>query len=63
MIAIVGTKEVVTVVPLKNSNSFRKTIEKSLINYEINLILTWSTNYAITNPTGAVTFGIRDIKT
>ena len=33
-----------------------------LINCEVNLILTWSTNCVITNSTGAGTFEIRDTK-
>ena len=34
-------------VPLKYLSNFWKTLEMSLINYEINLILTWSTNCLI----------------
>ena len=34
----------------------------SLINFEINLILTWSSNYVTTNSTGSATFTITDKK-
>ena len=33
-----------------------------IIHCEINLMLTWSLNYFITNPTGAGTFTITDTK-
>ena len=42
-----GTKNVEIMVPLKYLSNFWRTIEMPLINYEINLILTWSTNCAI----------------
>ena len=36
-------------VPLKCLTNFWRTLEMPLINCEINLILTWSANFAITN--------------
>ena len=48
-------KNVEITVPLKYlSNSWRP-LEMSLINYEINLILTWSDNCVISSGTGAKT--------
>ena len=42
-----GTEEVEIMVPLKYLSNFWKTLEMSLINCEINLILTWSENCII----------------
>ena len=42
-----GTKNVEIMVPLKYLSNFLRTLEMSLINCEINLILTWSTNCVI----------------
>ena len=42
-----GTKNVETMVPLKYSSSFWRTLEIPLINSETNLILTWSSNCVI----------------
>ena len=42
-----GTKEVEIMVPLKYFSNFWRTTEMSLINCEINLLLTWSANYVI----------------
>ena len=42
-----GTKNVEIMVPLKYLSNFWRTLEMPLINCEINLILTWSTNYVI----------------
>ena len=42
-----GTKNVEIMVPLKYLNNFWRTLEMSLINCEINLILTWSANCVI----------------
>ena len=47
------TKNVKIAVPLKYLSNFCRTIEMSLTNCEINLILTWSANYFIVIPTGA----------
>ena len=52
-------------VPLKCLSNFWRTLEMSLINCEVNLILTWSTNYAIVSTNVAnqnATFKITDIK-
>ena len=60
-----GTKNVEIMVPLKYLSNFWRTIEMFLINCEINLILTWSTNCAIVS-TNVVnqnaTFAITDTK-
>ena len=42
-----GTKNFETMVPLKYSSSFWRTLEIPLINSETNLILTWSSNCVI----------------
>ena len=42
-----GTKNVDIMVQLKYLSNFRRTLEMPLINYEINLIVTWSTNCVI----------------
>ena len=39
-----GTKEVEIMIPLKYLSSFWRTLEMSLINCEVSLIFTWSTN-------------------
>ena len=49
-------------VPLKYLSNFWRTLEMSLINCEVNLILTWSSTCVITNSTGAGTFAITDTK-
>ena len=55
-------KDVEIMVPLKYLSNFWRTLEMPLINYEVNLILTWSSTCVIANSTGAGTFGIRDTK-
>ena len=40
-----GTKHVEIMVPLKYLSNFWKTLEKPLINCEINVIVTWSANF------------------
>ena len=50
-----GTKNVEMMVPLKYLSNFRRTLEMPLINCEINLILTWSTNVANQNATFEIT--------
>ena len=60
-----ATKDVETMVPLKYLSDFLRTLEMPLINCEVNLILTWSSNCvlvatAIQNQ--AVTFEITDTK-
>ena len=51
-------------VPLKYLSSFRKTLELSLINYEINLDLKWSKNCVIVanNDDQTVTFSITNTR-
>ena len=48
-----GTKHVEIMVPLKYLRNFWRTLEMPLINCEINLILTWSTNCVIVSTTVA----------
>ena len=55
-------KDVEIMVPLKYLSNFWKTLEMPLINCEVNLILTWSSTYVITNSTGAGRFAITDTK-
>ena len=60
-----GTKNVETMVPLKYLSNFWRTLEMPLINCEINLILTWSTNCVIVSTNHAnqnATFAITDTK-
>ena len=47
-----NTKDVEIIVPLKYLSNFWRTLEMPLINCEVNLILTWSKDYVITNSTG-----------
>ena len=59
------TKNVEIMVPLKYLSNFWKTLEMPLINCEINLILTWSTNGVIVSTNVAnqnATFEITDTK-
>ena len=55
-------KDVEIIVPLKYLSNFWRTLELSLINCEVNLILTWSSTCVITNSTGAGAFEITDTK-
>ena len=55
-------KDVETMVPLKYLSNFWKTLEMPLINCEVNLILTWSSTFFITNSDDAGTFAITDTK-
>ena len=60
-----GTKNVEIMVPLKYLSNFWRTLEMPLIKWEINLILTWSTNCVIVSTTVAnqnATFEITDTK-
>ena len=60
-----GTKDVEIMVPLKYLSNFWRTLEMPLINCEVNLILTWSSNgvlIATNNQNQAATFEITDIK-
>ena len=47
-----NTKDVEMMVPLKYLSNFWRTLEMSLINCEVELILTWSKNCVITDSTG-----------
>ena len=47
-------------VPLKYLSNFWGNREIPLINFEVNMILTWSSTCVINNSTGAGTFGIKD---
>ena len=49
-------------VPLKYLSNFWRTLEMSLINCEVSLMLTCSSTCIITNSTGAGTFAITDTK-
>ena len=49
-------------VPLKYLSNFWRTLEMPLINCEVNLILTWSSNCVITDSNSAATFAITDTK-
>ena len=49
-------------IPLKYLSSFWRTLEISLINCEINLILTWSEKCVLSNDTKATTFVITNTK-
>ena len=60
-----GTKNVEIMVPLKYLSNFWRTLEMSLINCEVNLILTWSKNCVIVStnvPNQNATFEITDTK-
>ena len=59
-----GTKASQMMVPLKYLGNFWKTLEMSLINCEINLILTWSANCVMTNAAAnqATIFPMTDTK-
>ena len=49
-------------VPLKHLSNFWRTPEMSLLNCEINLILTYSANYVISERNSVTTFAITDTK-
>ena len=60
-----GTKNVEIMVPLKYLSNFWRTLEMSLINCEVNLILTWSSTcvlIATNSPNQNGTFAITDTK-
>ena len=40
-------------VPLKNFSNFWRTLDMSLMNFEINIVITWSTNCALVSCTAA----------
>ena len=55
-------KDVEIIVPLKYLSNFWRTLEMSLINCEVNLILTWSKDCVINNSTGERKFAITETK-
>ena len=55
-------KDVEIIVPLTYLSNFWRTLEIPLINCEVNLILTWSATYVITNSTGTGILEITDTK-
>ena len=55
-------KDVEIIFPLKYLSNFWRTLEMSLINCEVNLILTLSSTSVIANSTGAGTFEITETK-
>ena len=57
-----GTKHVEIMVPRKYLSNFWRTLEMPLINCEINLILTWSSNSVLSNDAKATAFAITDTK-
>ena len=57
-----NTKDVEIIVPLKYLSNFWRTLKMPLINYEVNLILTWSKDCVITNSTGEGKFEITETK-
>ena len=57
-----NTRDIEIIVPLKYLRNVWVTFEMSLINCEVNLILTWSSTCVITNCTGAGRFAINDTK-
>ena len=57
-----NTKDVEITVALKCLSNFWRTLEMPLINYDVNLILTWSRNCVITNSAGEGKFAITEIK-
>ena len=60
-----GTKNVEIMVPLSYLSAFWRSLELILINCEVNLILTWSTNYVIVSTNVAnqnAAFAITDTK-
>ena len=57
-----GTKDVAVMVPLKYLSNIWGTLKMSLINCEINLILTWSNKCVLPNDKKATIFAITDTK-
>ena len=57
-----NTKDVEIIVPLKYLSNFWRTLEIPLINWEVNIILTWSKDCVVTNSTGAGKFRITETK-
>ena len=62
-IPVVGnTRRVKIAAPLKYLINFRRTLEVPLISCKINLILTWSSTYVITDLNGEEELAIGDTK-
>ena len=57
-----NTKDVEIILPLKYLSNFWRTLEMPLINFEVNLILTWSKDCVIINSTGEGKFAITETK-
>ena len=57
-----NTKDVEIIVPLKYLSNFGRTLEMSLINCEVNIILTWSKDCVIASSNGAGKFAITETK-
>ena len=57
-----NTKDVEIIVPLKYLSNYWGVLEMSLINFEVNLNLTWSRDCMITNSTDEGKFKITDAK-
>ena len=57
-----NTKDVEIIVPLNYLSNFWRTLEMSLINCEVNLILTWSKDCVISSATGETKYKITDTK-
>ena len=57
-----NTKDIEIIVPLKHLSNFWRTLEMSLINCEVNLILTWPKDCVTTNSTDAGKFAITETK-
>ena len=57
-----NTKDVEIIVPLKYLSNFWRTFEMPLTNCEVNFLLTWSKDCAITNSTGEGKFAITATK-
>ena len=57
-----NTNDVEIAVPLRYLSNFWRTLKMPLINYEINLILTWSGDCVISSATRATKFKITDTK-
>ena len=57
-----GREDVEIMVPLRYLSNFWRTLGISLINCEINLILTWSSKCVLSNDAKTTTFAITDTK-
>ena len=57
-----NTKNVEIAVPLRYLSNFWRTLEISLVNCEVNLVLTWSSTCVNSSATGKTKFKITDTK-